>query len=238
MTEWSRKTMRELRFERLSEDGTHLVLEDSEGDLFELPLEEGLASAVRRGMRRTSTRRGGGDITPRDIQALIRQGLSIDEVCSRTGLDNDFVQRFAEPVMAEMDFVIQRARRLSLYEDEDCIGVDELAERASQRCGLSPEDLQWSCRKTAESTWRIDAVFADSQALSLIFRVNEGTITPADTMTEQLLAGRAQQVVDLTDGSLPMHWDAQHPAAKAAVRQALVSEDLLQDAGDDPSRIF
>lgn len=223
--------MRELRFERLSEDGTHLVLSDAEGGFLELPLDEGLASAVRRGMRRSSARKGPGTITPRDIQALVRQGLSIDEVCAKTGLDTDFVQRFAEPVMAEMDFVIQRARRLSVYEGTNAFPVEELADRAALRAGVSGDELDWSCRKTAESTWRIDATASGQEVLSLIFRVNEGTITP---VTESFADDESYPVVDVTDGSLPMHWDAEHPAAKAAVRQAQPQPSV----GDDPSRIF
>lgn len=222
--------MRELRFERLSEDGTHLVLSDVEGQLHELPLDEALASAVRRGMRRTSTRKGSGTITPRDIQAMIRKGLSIDEVCGRTGLDTDFVQRFAEPVMAEMDFVIQRAQRLTVYEGEQAFPVEELAERAARNAGVPTEDLDWTCRKTAESTWRIDASAHGQEVLGLVFRVNEGTITPASD--DEI--GGAANLVDLTESSMPMHWDAEHPAAKAAARQAHTSPVM----GDDPSRIF
>lgn len=232
--------MRELRFERLSEDGSQLILADESGVLFEVPVDDALVSTIRRCAARTSVRNVPGAMTPRDIQALIRQGVTIEDVCARTGMDPDFVQRFAEPVMAEMDFVIQRARRLSVFDGRTAIPVEELVERAARRADVPTEELEWSCRKTAEATWRIEAAAGPALVVSLVFRVGEGTITPADEATDALLVNRPRQMVDLTDGSMPQHWDAQHPAARAAARQAQgpVPEPMQSWQSDDPSRIF
>lgn len=232
--------MRELRFERLSDDGTHFILEDTRGVQYALAVDEGLAAAARRGLQRTSTRTAPGSITPRDIQALIRRGLSTDEVAERTGLAVDFVQRFAEPVMAEMEFVIQRARRLSIYAAGQQVPVEELVDRATRQADVPAEELVWSCRKSEDATWHIDASTDSGEVLSLLFRVSEGTVTPADAQTADLLKGR--RVVDLTaqgQASVPRHWDAEHPAAKAAVRSAQASPRVTQPTlTDDPSRIF
>ncbi len=229
--------MRELRFERLSDDGTHFVLADSRGVEYSLAVDEGLAAAARRGLQRTSAKAAPGSITPRDIQSLIRQGLGIDEVASRTGLAVDFVQRFAEPVMAEMDFVIQRARRLSIHAAGQQIPVEDLVDRAARRADIPAEELSWSCRKVEDATWRIDAGTESVDVLGLIFRVSDGTLTPADAATADLLKGT--RVVDLTEATLPRHWDAEHPAAKAAARTAQAVPDISQPAlTDDPSRIF
>lgn len=230
--------MRELRYERLSEDGTQLILEDERGVPFVVPVDEALASAIRRAAQRMSTKKASGGMTPRDIQALIRQGASIDEVCARTGLEQDFVQRFAEPVMAEMDFVIQRARRLSVFDGRTAIPVEELVERAARRADVPTEELDWRCRRTAEATWLIEACTPNATVLSLTFRVSEGTIAPADTDSEDLLANRPRQMVDLTEATMPRHWDAEHPAAKAAARQAASAEVTNPWSSDDPSRIF
>ena len=111
------------------------------------------------------------------FQALTRQGLSIDEVVAQTGLSPDFVQRFAEPVLAEMDFVIQRARRLAIYAAGQQIPVEDLVDRAAREADVPTEDLQWSCRKVEDATWRIDAGVDTGDVLGLIFRVSEGTVT-------------------------------------------------------------
>lgn len=233
--------MRQLRFDRLSDDGTHLLLVDSRGVRYSLEVQESLATGIRRGLQRTSSKAGASAITPRDIQALIRKGLSIDEVAEQTGLGADFVQRFAEPVMAEMDFVIQRARRLSIHAAGHRVSVDELVDVAARRADVPTEDVRWSCRKTEGSTWRIDAGSEELDLVGLLFRVNEGTVTPADADTADVLRVATGRVVDLPEtpvisGGLPRHWDAEHPAAKAAARSG---QTMIEPVGaDDPSRIF
>lgn len=233
--------MRELRFERLSEDGTHLVLEDDRGVGYTVAVDEVLAAAVRRGVHRSTARQSPASLTPRDIQALIRQGVTVEEVAAQTDLTRDFVERFAEPVMAEMDFVIQRARRLSVHSAGQQIAVEDLVDRAARRADVPVEELDWTCRKTDESSWRIEAHSGDAQVLALVFRVSEGTVVPADVATADLLGN---QVVDLTEPKgMPAHWDAEHPAAKAAARSAAAAahppaEPLQPLLSDDPSRIF
>lgn len=228
--------MPELRFVRLSEDGGHLVLSDERGVPYLLPLDEALAAGVRRGLQRSTVRDTQPSITPRDIQALIRKGVSIEEVCDQTSLDEDFVRRFAEPVLAEMEFVIQRARRLSIFDDGLTISVEDLVERAARFADVPDEELQWSCRKVQEATWRIEASDLQGRPVAaLVFRVNEGTISPADDRTTDLVRNPSGRVIDVTDGqiTIPRHWDAEHPAAKAAARHA-----SQPHVSDDPSRIF
>lgn len=231
--------MRELRLERLSEDGTHLVLEDSRGVQYTVAVDETLAANVRRGIHRNTARTSTSAITPRDIQALIRQGVSVDEVVAQTDLAADFVQRFAEPVVAEMDFVIQRARRLTIHSAGQQVAVEELVDRGARRADVHTDELEWSCRKTDEHAWRIEATVDGQDVLALVFRVTEGTVVPADVHTADLLS---DSVVDLTEPKvIPQHWDAQHPAAKAAARAAhqhrapVAAQPLM---ADDPSRIF
>lgn len=228
--------MRELRYERLSEDGTHLVLEDGRGVQYTVAVDENIAAGVRRAIHRATTRQSTGSLTPRDIQALIRQGVSVQEVAAQTDLALDFVERFAEPVMAEMDFVIQRARRLSVHSAGQQIAVEDLVDRAARRADVPVAELDWVCRKTDESAWRIEALADGELALALVFRVSEGTVVPADVATADLLGSR---VVDLTETRMPAHWDTQHPAAKAAARAAAARPATPEPAlPDDPSRIF
>lgn len=229
--------MQQLRFVRLSEDGTFVVLTDEQGVPYQLALDEALAAGVRRGMQRSVAQKSQPGITPRDIQSLIRKGVSIDEVCDQTSLDVDFVRRFAEPVLAEMDFVIQRAQRLSIFSEGLTVSVEDLVDRACRRADVPEDELQWSCRKVEEATWRVEAVHESGPGVvALIFRVSEGTIVPADETTESLIRNPSGRVVDVTDGqiSIPRHWDAEHPAAKAAARHA--TPTLAPN--DDPSRIF
>lgn len=54
------------------------------------------------------------DLSPREIQARVRAGASVDELCSDSGMSQDRVVRYAAPVLAEREHIIGRARRAHL----------------------------------------------------------------------------------------------------------------------------
>lgn len=231
--------MRELKFNRLSEDGTHFVLKDSRGVTYRLTVDEPLATAARRGLQRTASRTDGMAMSPRHIQALIRGGMSIDEVVAATGQQPDFVQRFAEPVLAEIEFIVQRARRMRVRLGSSAHTLDEIVDIACERADVPTDDVQWLCAREDDGCWRIRTE-ADGQPLVEVrFRVTDGTITPTqDTIAR--LAPRTS-VVTLPEsslvGSLPAHWDAQHPAARAAARHVAEATDIeIAPAPPAPAR--
>jgi hypothetical protein len=51
-------------------------------------------------------------LTPREMQARLRAGRSIEEVAAEAGVDNDWVARFAVPILAEQAQVVELARTL------------------------------------------------------------------------------------------------------------------------------
>ena len=51
-------------------------------------------------------------LTPREMQARLRAGFSIAEVASEAHVDEEWVSRFAAPILAEQDQVIERAQSL------------------------------------------------------------------------------------------------------------------------------
>ena len=79
--------MQDLRLIGVHEDGQHLLLADSEGNRFRVPLDEPLRAAVRRDRPRLGQLQIeiDGGMRPRDVQALIRAGASAEEVADRSG---------------------------------------------------------------------------------------------------------------------------------------------------------
>lgn len=221
--------MRELQFDRLSDDGRFFVLIDSRGVRYTLPVSEDIATAARRGLQRTAIRDADAVVSPRDIQALIRSGHSVDDVVIRTGLAEDFVRRFAEPVLAEMDFVMQRARRLTMHSAGAQVTLEELAESAAADRGLDAADLTWSCAKVDDGLWSISTSYDDRSLLQVQFRVTDGTLTPGDDVTDQFVRGYR---------NLPAHWDVEHPAARAKARHAReVSEAVTPDSDEESGQM-
>ena len=51
-------------------------------------------------------------LTPREMQARLRAGRSIEEVAAEAGVDTEWVARFAVPILAEQAQVVELARSL------------------------------------------------------------------------------------------------------------------------------
>lgn len=87
------------------ESGSLLVASD-EGTRYRVAIDDVLQSRLRQ----TSPEPGNvRKLSPREIQAHIRAGMSAEDVAAITGVDLDYVQRFEGPVLAEREFVIESA---------------------------------------------------------------------------------------------------------------------------------
>jgi len=87
------------------ENGALLVASD-DGTRFRIPIDEVLQSKVRQSVPELGT---GPRLSPKEIQAHIRSGMSAQDVASITGAPLDYIQRFEGPVIAEREFVVTSA---------------------------------------------------------------------------------------------------------------------------------
>src|SRR6478609_5722566 len=104
--------MKDLRLIGVHEDGDHVLLSDVEGQRYRAPLDEAMRAAARRDRPRLGQLQIeiDGGLRPRDVQSLIRSGLSTEEVADRAGWTVEKVQRFEGPVLAEREYIANQAR--------------------------------------------------------------------------------------------------------------------------------
>ncbi|MBA3655558.1 MAG: DUF3071 domain-containing protein, partial [Actinobacteria bacterium] len=74
--------------------------------------EENGATGRRKAAKRPSIPRVESALSPRDIQMRLRAGRSIAHVANEAGVDEDWVMRFAVPIMAEQALVVAKAQAL------------------------------------------------------------------------------------------------------------------------------
>jgi DNA-binding CsgD family transcriptional regulator len=91
-----------------TEDGT-LVLATETGERFALPVNEVLRAELRRAKREREPETRGAVVSPREIQAQIRAGLTSAEVAEMLGIRIEDVQRYEGPVLAEREHVVGQA---------------------------------------------------------------------------------------------------------------------------------
>jgi hypothetical protein len=87
------------------ESGSLLVASE-EGTRYRVAIDEVLQSRLRQSSPEPGNVR---KLSPREIQAHIRAGMSAEDVAAITGVPLDYVQRFEGPVLAEREFVIESA---------------------------------------------------------------------------------------------------------------------------------
>ena len=106
--------MRQLRVVGLGDDHETVILEDPiRHERFAVSGDERLRAAARGDVRRLGQMEieVSSPLRPRDIQARVRAGESVDEVASAAGVSTSHVERFAYPVLLERARVAEIARR-------------------------------------------------------------------------------------------------------------------------------
>ena len=155
--------MDELRLIGVDEDGQHLLLTDPEGARYRLPLDEPLRAAARRDRPRLGQLQieMEGGMRPREVQALIRRGLSAEEVAERAGWTVEKVRKFEVPILAEREHVAQRARLCAVGSRGPApVTLEErVAERLRGR-GVERAEVDWDSARDEDGVWHLTMTFA------------------------------------------------------------------------------
>ena len=164
----------ELELVRVAEDGS-LVLRSPDGADFVLPVTEALRAAVRRSpevpvhddVAGPALPADGEEVVaaetllrPRDIQARLRAGATVEELVPLSGMDVEHLRRYEWPVIAERDHVIRLVRA---HEVPGISGTSELGTVADARLaarGVLEGDAVWSARRDGSAPWVVEVRFA------------------------------------------------------------------------------
>jgi len=83
-----------------------LVVVSEDGTRYRVPIDDALRAKLRQNVPEPGT---APRLSPKEIQAQIRSGMSAQDVAGLTGAPLEYIQRFEGPVMAEREFVVQSA---------------------------------------------------------------------------------------------------------------------------------
>lgn len=165
--------MRDLRLVGLSEDGSHLVLEQADGDRYQLAVDERIHAALRGDRARLGQLQINLESTmrPREIQARIRSGQSLDEVAREAGMPVERVRRYAGPILHEREHIAQEAAKANVKSDDHgaVMLLGELvADRLEER-GVPRDGMEWDAWRREDGGWevRLDYVAGDRQRSAL-----------------------------------------------------------------------
>lgn len=155
--------MQDLRLVGVHADGEHLLFADESGERYRVLIDQPLREAIRRDRGRALRDAGGEqeeqvELRPRDVQALIRAGVSLEDVAERSGWTVEKVRRYEPPIRAERDHVALLVQEMSIgHADADGPATfgQRVVARLEQR-GVPVEDITWDSWRT-ESDWTVVA---------------------------------------------------------------------------------
>ena len=151
--------MQELRLVGVHEDGRYLLLSAADGTRFRVALNDDLRVAAR-GRRSGPGTSGPAPSSAREVQALIRTGLSVEEVAERAGWPISKVTVFAAPVLAERRHVAGRAAAVRLRtEGGDSERLSTRVERRLEGRGVHAEDVEWDSGRDDTGAWQVHIDF-------------------------------------------------------------------------------
>ncbi|MFR9750850.1 septation protein SepH [Nocardia sp. 004] len=150
--------MRELRVIGVTPDSAHIVCVDTEsGQKFRLPADDKLRAAARGDLARFGQIEIEMEATmrPRDIQARIRAGASVEQVTEESGMQASRVERFAYPVLLERARAAELAQKAHPARSdgpatETLIAVVTAAFTAR---GHNIEGAEWDAWKDEKGYW-------------------------------------------------------------------------------------
>lgn len=154
--------MRELKVVGLDIDGKRIICETTDsGEKFILPSDDRLRAAVRGD--KTPTTQSGTDaevpnvLRPREIQARIRAGASVEQIASAAGVDIERVERFAHPVLLERSRAAELATAAHpvLPDGPSVLTLLETVTTALIARGLDPDATNWDAWRNEDGRWTV-----------------------------------------------------------------------------------
>jgi Protein of unknown function (DUF3071) len=253
--------MRELQLIAVSDDGTHLILRPDGDDVpMALPVDERLHAAMRGDRARLGQLEIQMDsqVRPRDIQARIRGGESVESVAAAAAVPLDRVLRYAGPVLAEREYVAGRARRATVRRmngDGPAPTLDDAVTQWMSEISINPESVRWDAWRRDDGRWQVSASWPDGSELEsarFAFDPAGRSVAPDNDRARVVAGDRPPEPVSqpgptrlsvVTIADEPVDTETEYdevPGVPAATQVVVLTEatddtdvDLVADTADD-----
>jgi hypothetical protein len=154
--------MRELKVVGLDLDGKRIICEAGDsGEKFLLRPDDRLRAAVRGDKSGATPTQSDVEVQnvlrPKEIQAKIRAGASVEQVAAAAGVDVGRVERFAHPVLLERARAAELATAAHpvLADGPAVLTLLETVTSALVARGLDPEATNWDAWRNEDGRWTV-----------------------------------------------------------------------------------
>ena len=191
--------MRELKVVGLDIDGKRIVCETGDsGEKFILLSDDRLRAAVRGDKVVSNQPKVDAEVSnvlsPKEIQAKIRSGASVEQVATASGMDIGRVERFAHPVLLERSRAAELATAAHpvLADGPSVLTLMETVTSALVARGLDPDATSWDAWRNEDGRWTVQmgwkAGMSDNIAhFRFTLGAHGGTVTAFDDAACELI---------------------------------------------------
>jgi Protein of unknown function (DUF3071) len=161
--------MRTARLVGLSPDGRSLIVATEDGEEFAIVADDRLRAALRGDRPRLGQLEieMKTSLSPRDIQARIRAGESLEDVGELAGIPLDRLERFAAPVLAEREHIAAVAMSSSVRRRGEASGHRTLRITVTERLvsrGVDIDTVIWDSHRLDDGRWAVTADYVSGDA--------------------------------------------------------------------------
>lgn len=152
--------MRELTLGGIHDDSDHLILLDSEGERYTVRIDEALRAAVRRDRPSVALLQQGHEtsaLRPKEIQALLRGGASVESIAQMSDISEDRIRRFEGPILAERSHMAQRAQSFRPSRGSERTLLSIVQERLAAR--NVEQEPEWDAWRRPDGSWTLQLMF-------------------------------------------------------------------------------
>jgi hypothetical protein len=191
--------MRELKVVGLDVDGTRIICEaDGSAEKFILRPDDRLRAALRGDKTAPPPPQSKDEVPnvlrPKEIQARIRAGASIEQVAEAAGVDVARVERFAHPVLLERSRAAELATAAHpvLADGPSVLTLLETVTTALIARGLDPDATAWDAWRNEDSRWTVQLAWKAGMSDNVAhFRftpgAHGGTVAAFDDAASELI---------------------------------------------------
>jgi Protein of unknown function (DUF3071) len=191
--------MRELKVVGLDIDSKRIICEsDDPNEKFIVRVDDRLRAAVRGEKSVASQPRSDAEVSnvlpPKEIQARIRAGASVEQVAESAGVDVARVERFAHPVLLERSRAAELATAAHpvLADGPAVLTLLETVTSALIARGLSPDSVNWDAWRNEDGRWTVQLTWQAGRSENAAhFRftpgAHGGTVTAFDETACELI---------------------------------------------------
>lgn len=174
--------MRELKVVGLDADGKNIICQGAiPSEQFKLPVDDRLRAALRDDSVQPEQAQLDIEVTnvlsPKEIQARIRAGASVEQVAAASGSDIARIRRFAHPVLLERSRAAELATAAHpvLADGPAVLTMQETVAAALVARGLNPDSLTWDAWRNEDSRWTVQLAWKAGRSDNLAhFRFTPG----------------------------------------------------------------